>query len=1061
MLEDPQSLVTEINGCISQASKRQQGLLKLSSFLENCQFYEEIILLEKSSSFWIKTLLQIFENHPISIHAKLAHYCFYLLIQCSKNASPELSRTISTNFVEKSVTILTQSSDQLAKNALICLNELITHYRGACSQHKTKIELFVLSQIDSNSNEVAEWASRCYSKLPYLHKNQANTDMWYAYFKNMIKNANIILNDIFEEYQPVVSINTEENESELLKSQTGLEAETSLNIFISKSEKIFKKKDKDDLETYYQKLEKRFRACCLSLGYMFEPMNEEVVIKIRSGEIIEFQKRLFFFDLKKLTSSLANMESKYLIEIMAELYNHMFRFSIKFFQILQTNLLTKGNKISHMLANFAPNLKEKFLFSSISSYYECLSEWIYNVGPNSGFNKYSSAIIENLLINIKPIKKNVLTIEAQKYTKNKNSKTFYNQNDSRMFFSDKSIVNTHQLKLRKEIICSALNCLSHFIRNFSYKLNYNQYDKVQQTISDILLCIQNDSTLQKPYDLAECRLSLYKILFELCHAQNNKLSPPLSISICLFQTALQDSSNEIKLFAQSSLNTLRSYSYPIMPIYIKEYNIQTSRSKEEIGQNHESTNAIHTLTNRIPFNNNQTVVQNIVPSNQTNLKMNSENLSVVNADLAATNYTNNTSSTKTITSLINNSLVTNNNLVDMKNALNIQGSKEGSTLKRKSPISEEELLVKNDLSKKPFINRLNGSYNSKSNLKENGDGDSNGLNEDDSEIECIDDSEMDDEHDELDDDEEADSYHEDYDENEDIHDEDLDENMEEDQNFNESSSAEAINEKYMNRSGTCQSSSQSQSLNGQSQSNEADMSKTDFKNLLKETGDYSDESDENSDSDEVCQIGDDEDDVSDIPDEKDSKKSESQLSKEASELKSTACLVADSTLNATNESLVSQIEKTSEVLINDHSENKVVVDGNLIAQVVAQEKELMGNSQDLQPVEQTSVVMNEVRSSEKTEEKESIILEESIIISNELDTTVTNENNKNNSSIVADYGDENSQKEIIDEAEKIDKISSSPQDITKAAELEMDLEKACADFKVDALIVNTQESAKN
>ncbi len=28
--------------------------------------------------------------------------------------------------------------------------------------------------------------------------------MWYVYFKNMIKNANSLLNDIFEEHQPAV-----------------------------------------------------------------------------------------------------------------------------------------------------------------------------------------------------------------------------------------------------------------------------------------------------------------------------------------------------------------------------------------------------------------------------------------------------------------------------------------------------------------------------------------------------------------------------------------------------------------------------------------------------------------------------------------------------------------------------------------------------------------------------------------------------------------------------------------------------------------------------------------
>ncbi len=72
---------------------------------------------------------------------------------------------------------------------------------------------------------------------------------------------------------------------------------------LNKSEKLFSKLDKtDDLDAYFQKLLKRFRACCLAMGYMFEPMEQAVIIKIRSVEIIEFLKRLYTFDFKKLVS---------------------------------------------------------------------------------------------------------------------------------------------------------------------------------------------------------------------------------------------------------------------------------------------------------------------------------------------------------------------------------------------------------------------------------------------------------------------------------------------------------------------------------------------------------------------------------------------------------------------------------------------------------------------------------------------------------------------------------------------------------------------------------------
>ena len=102
-----------------------------------------------------------------------------------------------------------------------------------------------------------------------------------------------------------------ENDSEFIKSHTGhnqqaeAAASTSLNLFLNKSEKLFSKLDKtDDLEMYFQKLLKRFRACCLAMGCMFEPLDQLVIIKIRSVEIIEFLKRIYMFDFKKLVNFL-------------------------------------------------------------------------------------------------------------------------------------------------------------------------------------------------------------------------------------------------------------------------------------------------------------------------------------------------------------------------------------------------------------------------------------------------------------------------------------------------------------------------------------------------------------------------------------------------------------------------------------------------------------------------------------------------------------------------------------------------------------------------------------
>lgn len=68
--------------------------------------------------------------------------------------------------------------------------------------------------------------------------------------------------------------------------------------------KLFAKlhKDSENLEFYYKQLIKRFRACCLCMSYLFEPLNEPTLIRIRSGEIVQFLKRIFLFDYKNLVN---------------------------------------------------------------------------------------------------------------------------------------------------------------------------------------------------------------------------------------------------------------------------------------------------------------------------------------------------------------------------------------------------------------------------------------------------------------------------------------------------------------------------------------------------------------------------------------------------------------------------------------------------------------------------------------------------------------------------------------------------------------------------------------
>lgn len=82
--------------------------------------------------------------------------------------------------------------------------------------------------------------------------------------------------------------------------------------YINKSDsRLFTKlnKDSENLEFYYKKSLKRFKACCSSLGYLFEPLSDKVVVKVRTIEFVNFLKRLFLFDFKKLvTKNLTHLQ---------------------------------------------------------------------------------------------------------------------------------------------------------------------------------------------------------------------------------------------------------------------------------------------------------------------------------------------------------------------------------------------------------------------------------------------------------------------------------------------------------------------------------------------------------------------------------------------------------------------------------------------------------------------------------------------------------------------------------------------------------------------------------
>ena len=91
----------------------------------------------------------------------------------------------------------------------------------------------------------------------------------------------------------------------------------------------------------------------------------------------------------------------------------------------------------------------------------------------------------------------------------------------------------------------------------------------------MVLYVQFNSNARKPYDQQETRLSLYETLFDLCLTKNTKIAPPLSVAIGLFKNALNDQAQRIQQYAKNSLNFLRAFTYPLEPVFLKEFTIES------------------------------------------------------------------------------------------------------------------------------------------------------------------------------------------------------------------------------------------------------------------------------------------------------------------------------------------------------------------------------------------------------------------------------------------------------------------------------------------------------
>jgi hypothetical protein len=66
-----------------------------------------------------------------------------------------------------------------------------------------------------------------------------------------------------------------------------------------------------------------------------------------------------------------------------------------------------SDEFNKLFSQYSLMLKNECVNSSLPIFYDTLCQWCNSIGPNSGFNKYISCVLDDLLENLKPFKNNI------------------------------------------------------------------------------------------------------------------------------------------------------------------------------------------------------------------------------------------------------------------------------------------------------------------------------------------------------------------------------------------------------------------------------------------------------------------------------------------------------------------------------------------------------------------------------------------------------------------------------------------------------------------------------
>lgn len=249
------------------------------------------------------------------------------------------------------------------------------------------------------------------------------------------------------------------------------------------------------------------------------------------------------------------------------------------------------------------------------------------------------------------------------------------------------------------------------------------------------------------------------------------------MAIGLFRNAINDYSKEINLYAKQSLAYLQSFTYPMQPIYLKEYNLSTA-SGLSLGTKQTKQEDSSSLTLLNGFNNEQSTQKSILNLNPTPKLTSQELLSSDQNQISSV-----------FSSLLTNNKMTTpvptNGYIEPKVRIQEPGENTNqNAVKRKLNQEDDDefgLVEKNYSKKFQNENKFKGTPHPVKNLKPIKNGrfaeDSNGNEDDDEDIIDLnedeeDEEDIDEEEQDMEEDENEDDIEEDEEDDEDIDEED-------------------------------------------------------------------------------------------------------------------------------------------------------------------------------------------------------------------------------------------------------------------------------------------------